>query len=563
MLTPVLTALIVGTVFVSFMPVNKADAQFGGSVACNATLNITNAVPVYDQSTAALKNVKCTADGIAWQLAHVVLHELTTSVVNWINSGFNGSPAFLSNPQGFFLDVADQATGALIADTGPLAQALCSPFSLDIRLSLALGQVQTDDERYACTLSTVIQAQNANLQRLSSGQPPVSVSVDQSAGGATISDFQTGAAFHNSDQLSVNGQSIATIGGFFSGDFSQGGWQGFLALATEPQNNPYGASLMAQSDLQMQILARQSAINNDLNRGAGFLSWQSCENVPVGGTSGNDYGGETGSGVTNSIQTKQVCQTETPGSVISASLNKQLGAPTDELNLTNEINEVVSALFSQLLTQVLSHGLLSSSQPSMSGTNSISQSYVNQLSNDPALQANFVNLRSQSVTDLDQAAAGIKTAVSLRSQALALMTNVQSSYLTTRACIANKIQNGATGSNLNTSYLQTQLSTLDAYIAENVTPQVAAYQGTYDGANSALTDVNNMESQLAAAATASDLNSLNSDFSAQLSTLSTTSADPSAAQTDLTTATTLSKNLQSALTPYQNICSGVAPSSNL
>jgi len=64
---------------------------------------------------------------------------MTDSVVDWINHGFNGSPAFIQNPGGFFIDAADQITGAFIANSGPLAS-LCNGFGLDIRLSLAMNQ---------------------------------------------------------------------------------------------------------------------------------------------------------------------------------------------------------------------------------------------------------------------------------------------------------------------------------------------------------------------------------------------------------------------------------------
>ena len=101
---------------------------------------ISQAVPVFDQNTQIQKDVNCTWNGIAWQLAHVALQQLTGSVVNWINSGFQGSPSFVSDPEDFFLQLNDQVTGAFIGNNGILAQALCSPFSTNIRLALALGQ---------------------------------------------------------------------------------------------------------------------------------------------------------------------------------------------------------------------------------------------------------------------------------------------------------------------------------------------------------------------------------------------------------------------------------------
>jgi hypothetical protein len=41
------------------------------------------------------------ADGIAWAVAKLVVREMTTSIVNWINSGFKGNPAFVTDLGGF------------------------------------------------------------------------------------------------------------------------------------------------------------------------------------------------------------------------------------------------------------------------------------------------------------------------------------------------------------------------------------------------------------------------------------------------------------------------------
>ncbi|MDE1940695.1 MAG: hypothetical protein KGI66_01100 [Patescibacteria group bacterium] len=528
-------------VFILARP-GSAHAQLGSAV-CDMTVNFSNAVPVWDQSTQAMKNAKCTGDGFAWQAAHVVLHALTTSVVNWINSGFQGSPSFVTNPGAFFADTADQVTGALISDTGPLAQALCSPFSLDIRLALALNQAQIYDERYTCTLSTVLQnAQNSHVS--------VGASVSQNPNGATLGDFMNGGASSNANAVSVNGQSID---GFYN-NFSQGGWDAYMAMTTDPQSNQWGAYAMADSDQRELIAERQGQINNDLNRGNGFLSWQKCDNVPSEGQT--HYDQNLNAYVNNSGgSTQQVCHTETPGSVISSSLNSSLQGPAQELQLTNEINEVVSALFSQLMSHVLSNGLLSSSQVSVGAGNSISQSYVNQLSNDPQLQANFSNLKNQAVASINQMTIPIQQAITYRDQAATLMDGVQSQYQSTRACIAAEVNTNSTADpmTLASSNLEPQLTALDAYISDTVTPQVDRYQQMAADAHDWLGQIQQVESQLASAATAADMYSANDTLNSLLASTST-AADPSLAKSDLNTATTLSKNMQSALAPYQSLC---------
>ncbi|MBU6232363.1 hypothetical protein KGP36_07050, partial [Patescibacteria group bacterium] len=68
-----------------------------------------------------------------------------------------------------------------------------------------------------------------------------------------------------------------------------------------------------------------------------------------------------------------------------------------------------------------------------------------------------------------------------------------------------------------------------------------------------LGQIQQVESQLASAATAADMYSANDTLNSLLASTST-AADPSLAKSDLNTATTLSKNMQSALAPYQSLC---------
>jgi len=63
---------------------------------------------------------------IAWFIAKTIIRQFTKGIVNWINSGFEGSPTFV-DPDTFLTDVADQASGAFIKQLG-LEGILCSPF---------------------------------------------------------------------------------------------------------------------------------------------------------------------------------------------------------------------------------------------------------------------------------------------------------------------------------------------------------------------------------------------------------------------------------------------------
>ena len=369
-------------------------------------------------------------DGIAWKVAKIMVQQITASTVQWINSGFQGSPAFLTNPEGFFMNVGDQITGMFIDKTGILG-GLCSPFNVDIRLAIALDQAGYNMDRpYTCTLSSVI---------------------------------------NNVENSTVNGRSI---NGFMNGDFSQGGWQGFIAIGN-PGNNPGRVYLQAQSDLAQQIGAKQGKYQQQLIQGGGFLSWEDCKQVSAAqvqdtaiGTSqlnsqygvqsysNNSLGFLTNSGTTpvgtkNSLPSKSMlasqgitksptgsynqCETKTPGSVINSQLSKQLGSGIDQLNLANSINQIVDALLAQLVTQILQKGLAGGSQKSSGST----QSYIQQLS----AEANNPNQYTQDAQNIQGSFAPYITiqqqTVDTYNQIITLFDNTKSAMQADVICFQN------------------------------------------------------------------------------------------------------------------------------
>ena len=81
-------------------------------------------------------------DGIAWQIAKQMVSSMTKSLVNWINSGFQGSPAFITDLNGFLLDALDTAAGEFIKSLGGIGEFICSPFKLDVQAALSINYAQ-------------------------------------------------------------------------------------------------------------------------------------------------------------------------------------------------------------------------------------------------------------------------------------------------------------------------------------------------------------------------------------------------------------------------------------
>jgi hypothetical protein len=251
-------------------------------------------------------------------------------------------------------------------------------------------------------------------------------------------------------------------------------------MTTEPQNNPTGAYLKANSQLRANIANTKADINLDLNRSGGFLSWQDCVEVPqvssitnvnsqqkIDGVSApttqaqgtaDDFGYDSAFGTLNpagynfnSTQVVQYdnlvdpsvkptiknCETKTPGSVIAGSVNKSLGAGQDELIAADDMNAVVNALITTLAKTVLTTGLKTiSGGGSNSSSNYSSTRYREMIEAD--YQQNAQDTLSSFPIDSSNQIGYIATIKSNYDKAADIITKSKNSYLSTRACYANK-----------------------------------------------------------------------------------------------------------------------------
>ena len=436
--------LIISTFFVAIPQKTYAVFGAGDTVVVVGDASPTGIENFINHSMGNLKDF--VLDKLATMLAKQILHQLTVSVINWINTGFEGSPSFLQNPGAFFLDVADQVSGAFLASNGPLAS-LCSPFAIDIRLGLALNQTTLSTQRYTCTFSQIYEAQK------------------------------------NGPDIIVNGQVVkssqsSSMNGFLKGDFNQGGWPAFISLTTEPQNNPYGAFLSAEGDLHARINARKNVIHADLQLGQGFMSWQSCKDIPGGTIDPEDPDqveqADAIAGNNPSVkkknnkdgtQTYQTCETQTPGSVISGQLQTSLNVPVVELELADSINAVVNALITKMTSTLISGGLGSlSGGGSGSGGGSYTQEVITEINAEQALQGSVTDLTKK----INESISVIPRYTDQYKQGVDLVTSSKNQYLAMKACLSSK------------SNSSDAISEIDSKIANYVDPLLYRLNAKYN-----------------------------------------------------------------------------------
>jgi hypothetical protein len=206
----------------------EAEALFGiGDVVFDPKNAVLNNISAIAANTLFIKEI--TLDGIASGLAKLILKSITQSILTWINSGFEGSPAFVTDLEQFLLDRADQVAGDFIY--GSELDFLCSPFQLDVKIALATAYQEQEHEGFdsQCTLSGVTD----------------------------------------------------NVEGFLSGSFNEGGWASWFEVTQNPINTPTGAYLAAEGEMYARITDEEGRTVRELDWGAGFLSFKVCSDTQV------------------------------------------------------------------------------------------------------------------------------------------------------------------------------------------------------------------------------------------------------------------------------------------
>ncbi len=478
---------------VGFAFPQRAEAVLGvGDVVTDPGNTVQNTITaansgISSANTYSLQLKEYVLDSLALVLAKQIIRQITASVVNWINSGFEGSPSFVTNPGAFFLDVADQITGDFLAKYGGPLTALCSPFSIDIRIALSFKYHPNVPKRYECTLNKII----ANSKNAVKG---------------------------------------ATINGFAAGDFKQGGWPAFVTMTTEPQNNQLGAYIEADSELSVRVANAQIGKKDEINNGQGFLSWRdpACKNqVKKDNEAYSAYYASNFNNTDKNLSEDQYfasggeaklvqksandCPIKTPGTVIVSSLEDNVNGPLHELQLADELNEIVNALFAQLVTQVLTKGL-----SSVSGSGpSDSSSYVNQIQNEANASnaSQLDSIRNEFIQSVQTYVTNTTQYKSYKDQSLNLILDVKNSYESAKACYSAKITASTTPlTPSQVSQAQSKIAEITSIENTTVAPAAATILYGATDADHKLKTLTGFQDQARAAKTVNDLNAASQQY---------------------------------------------------
>lgn len=165
-------------------------------------------------------------DGIAWQIAKQLISTMVADTIEWINSGFEGSPAFVQDMDDYLLRAVDSGVGEYINSLGEIGSFVCSPFVLDVKFSVALFHDKARvNRRNACKVTEI------------------------------VTNFEN----------------------FIDGDFRAGGWKNWFELTSKPVNTPKGQILAAKESYDVLVRNTEGEELTILSFGDGFLSGTTCD----------------------------------------------------------------------------------------------------------------------------------------------------------------------------------------------------------------------------------------------------------------------------------------------
>lgn len=190
-------------------------------------------------STASVAVKELSLDMVFNAIAKAIVSSIVASTVDWINSGFKGSPAFVTDLKGFLLETLDKKAFEIIEELGGDASFLCTPFKLDIQIALAFEYENSRENRpyRGCSLSNF------------------------------FGDFEQ----------------------FINGDFENGGWRDWLTLTSNPEKyTPVGQYFSARTSFERELAEEKQRERDTLGYGSGYQSAKVCEGIErASGASGS------------------------------------------------------------------------------------------------------------------------------------------------------------------------------------------------------------------------------------------------------------------------------------
>jgi hypothetical protein len=211
----------------------KCAIGFGAKLAIGALTSLiagllspnVSTVDYSKQSADALD--KCISS-VAIGLAKDQIVKITQSTMNWINTGLAGNPLYVSDINSLVTKTENEVISGELSVLRDSQYAQMYPYGRDF----ASAQIQTQ------------RSSSDNLYGLKSD---------------ILNSLTVGSDIQS-----------------YANNFAQGGWNGWVSLTQNPQNNPLGFNMLATDQLALQKEQAVANVKADVAQGGGYQSKKEC-----------------------------------------------------------------------------------------------------------------------------------------------------------------------------------------------------------------------------------------------------------------------------------------------
>ena len=324
-------AISVGSSAFASIAIATTNFQQGIENASNVSKIAATSVATYDEvanqkldeqqkqldtikkSTSSLDENDSCLKSIARMVIKMLLQKITLSTVAWIQSGYEGKPFFIEN------------TGEFLTD---LARTEILQFGLEI----------DDPNIFPFGRDYMVRQANYFNRR-----------------------FQENARYSLNEFIAETSPEYTADD--FIGDFSHGGWNGWLGITMIPANNPVGFELLASEELGARVNGQVNDVNARLEQADGFLGDQRCAE-PKGLTREAHNAAlenpvripiiDPATGKTIGYEIQGTCKRweyVTPGKLIAETATNAVNYPTDNILKAEDMNDAVALLIDSVVAK--------------------------------------------------------------------------------------------------------------------------------------------------------------------------------------------------------------------
>jgi len=275
------------------------------------------------------KVAEVTLAATAHALARQLIIKTSEATVDWINSGFNGNPAyvadigkFLTGPGG----ITDSVIGNFFANSS--LGFMCDPFRIQVLLALQLDT--SFKKQIGCTIRGI--ANNVDNALLNSN---------------VVINIST------SSNTSISNSNVSV-------------WDSWLRTTLQPQNNPIGSYLIAKNELDTQIGNAKVSATLGLTMGQGALSYTRCVDTYYDANGkqidkpSEEYTGSYGprpKAPNGTVRTDPSCKVKTPGTTITTMLGFRATSDPRMAELTATLSDGIDQVFNALVGALVNKAL--------------------------------------------------------------------------------------------------------------------------------------------------------------------------------------------------------------